>query len=349
MAQLRKRRYAGRFRRQRAAFDLGIRHGHRRQRAPGSGSFQLGEPPGRARLLSPPGGLVPGRAIGHYRGDSADPARLELAKILRRSENAFVGVARACSTSSPASSAGPTTRCSSIVRRSSTTVCRLVNPARRSSSATRRPRAAWPTGCTIAGAECETVVAYFRGSAGRCRQSLRDVSLEELRNTGTSSIRSAASGPGTCSPRTSGFARGLRPYEPATWWNSADSCRPRTPPAATTSRTAPRPSTHWSRPPRQPRVPGRQALRRRLGRLHGQPGACRSGRGLRGERSHRFTPASLGSLRKSTSATPPKGPSAGKSHKMQESSGIDSSLAGCMVTFDSYSVLCMEAARHGLG
>ncbi len=38
-------------------------------------------------------GLVPGRAIGRYRGDSADPARLKLARVLRRSENAFVGVA----------------------------------------------------------------------------------------------------------------------------------------------------------------------------------------------------------------------------------------------------------------
>ncbi len=36
---------------------------------------------------------MPGRAINHYRGDSADPARMELAQVLRRSENAFVGVA----------------------------------------------------------------------------------------------------------------------------------------------------------------------------------------------------------------------------------------------------------------
>ena len=38
-------------------------------------------------------GLVPGRSSDLYAGDLADPARMELAQILRRSENAFVGVA----------------------------------------------------------------------------------------------------------------------------------------------------------------------------------------------------------------------------------------------------------------
>src|SRR5271157_5964926 len=38
-------------------------------------------------------GLVPGRAIGDFRGDSADLARLKLAQVLRPSENAFVDVA----------------------------------------------------------------------------------------------------------------------------------------------------------------------------------------------------------------------------------------------------------------
>jgi galactokinase len=38
-------------------------------------------------------GLVPGRPITRYQGEMADLARMNLAKVLRRSENAFVGVA----------------------------------------------------------------------------------------------------------------------------------------------------------------------------------------------------------------------------------------------------------------
>ena len=38
-------------------------------------------------------GLIPGRTIDDFQGDAADPARMRLAQVLRRSENAFVGVA----------------------------------------------------------------------------------------------------------------------------------------------------------------------------------------------------------------------------------------------------------------
>ena len=59
-------------------------------------------------------------------------------------------------------------------------------------------------------AECETVVAYFPGPRRPDRvTSLRDVSLEELTGAlGQARSRSAACGPGTCSPRTSGSAAG---------------------------------------------------------------------------------------------------------------------------------------------
>ncbi len=38
-------------------------------------------------------GLVPGRAVTRYQGETAGPARMDLAKVLRQSENHFVGVA----------------------------------------------------------------------------------------------------------------------------------------------------------------------------------------------------------------------------------------------------------------
>jgi len=37
-------------------------------------------------------GIAPGKAIGHYVGEHCDAARMDLAMVLRRSENAFVGV-----------------------------------------------------------------------------------------------------------------------------------------------------------------------------------------------------------------------------------------------------------------
>ncbi len=60
----------------------------------------------------------------------------------------------------------------------------------------------------------------------------------------------------------------------------------------------------------RPRLPGRQALGRRLGRLHGQPRPGRPRRRLRRVRPDAATPGGPGSRPRSTSATPPTGPSA---------------------------------------
>ena len=76
-----------------AASDLGLRGGDRRRRAPRRGPLQLGEPAGGRRLL-PAAGRAWSRAVQRRREPELDdPARMELAKVLRRSENAFVGVA----------------------------------------------------------------------------------------------------------------------------------------------------------------------------------------------------------------------------------------------------------------
>jgi galactokinase len=127
-------------------------------------------------------GLVPGQAIGHYRGDAADPARLRLAQVLRRSENAFVGVASGlldqfssifgrahhavyldCQTLEhtrlPLGEPGP-----AII------VCDSKTSRRLADGMYNRRRA-----------ECETVVTYFQNKRGvDAVKSLRDVSREEL-------------------------------------------------------------------------------------------------------------------------------------------------------------------------
>ena len=127
-------------------------------------------------------GLVPGRASEEYRGDSADPARMELAQVLRRSENAFVGVASGlldqfsslfgrvhhamyldCQTLEyarlPLGEPGP-----AIV------VCDSKASRRLADGMYNRRRA-----------ECETVVTYFQEKRGAdVVRSLRDVSLEDL-------------------------------------------------------------------------------------------------------------------------------------------------------------------------
>ena len=127
-------------------------------------------------------GLVPKRAIGHYRGDSADPARLKLAQVLRRSENAFVGVA-----------SGLLDQFSSLFGRAHHAVyldCETLEHARLplgepgpaiivcdSKTSRRLADGMYNRRC----AECETVAAYFQGRRGfHAVQSLHDVSLEEL-------------------------------------------------------------------------------------------------------------------------------------------------------------------------
>ena len=107
---------------------------------------------------------------------------MELAKILRRSENEFVGVA-----------SGLLDQFSALFGRadhafvldcltSITSSCRWETPRRRSSSATRRPRGGWPTGCTTAGGPSASGLSTTSGSqAGRVGPTLRDVTLDELR------------------------------------------------------------------------------------------------------------------------------------------------------------------------
>jgi len=127
-------------------------------------------------------GLVPGRASGDFRGDSADPARLKLAQILRRSENAFVGVA-----------SGLLDQFSSLFGRAHHAVyldCQTLEHARLplgepgpaiivcDSKTSRRLADGM---YNRRRAECETVVTYFQKKrGGNAVTSLRDVSLEEL-------------------------------------------------------------------------------------------------------------------------------------------------------------------------
>ena len=95
---------------------------------------------------------MPGRAIGDYLGDSADPARMQLAQVLRRSENAFVGVA-----------SGLLDQFSSLFGRVHHAVyldCKTLEHARLPLGepgpaiivCDSKTRAAWPTACTIAAA-----------------------------------------------------------------------------------------------------------------------------------------------------------------------------------------------------
>lgn len=127
-------------------------------------------------------GLVQGRSAEAYRGDHADPARLALAQILKRSENDYVGVASGlldqfsslfgraghalyldCQTLAydrlPLGRPGP-----AII------VCDSKTSRRLADGMYNRRRA-----------ECETVVTYFQGlPGGGDVRSLRDISLEQL-------------------------------------------------------------------------------------------------------------------------------------------------------------------------
>ncbi len=127
-------------------------------------------------------GLVLGRASGDFRGDSADPTRLKLAQVLRRSENAFVGVA-----------SGLLDQFSSLFGRAHHAVyldCQTLEHARLplgepgpaiivcDSKTSRRLADGM---YNRRRAECETVVTYFQEKrGGDAVTSLRDVSLEEL-------------------------------------------------------------------------------------------------------------------------------------------------------------------------
>ena len=95
-------------------------------------------------------GLVPGRTSEEYQGDSADPARMELAQVLGARKTPLSAWRRACSTSFPASSVVPTMRCTWIARLSSTLDYPWESPARPSLSAIRKRRGGWPMACTTA-------------------------------------------------------------------------------------------------------------------------------------------------------------------------------------------------------
>ena len=126
-------------------------------------------------------GLVQGRSSIFASPELSDPARMGLAKILRRSENAFVGVASGlrpvfqpvragaprlyldCQTLEyarlPLGDPGP-----AII------VCDSKTSRRLADGMYNRRRA-----------ECETVVTYFQAAKGPDRvTSLRDIDLEEL-------------------------------------------------------------------------------------------------------------------------------------------------------------------------
>ena len=127
-------------------------------------------------------GLVQGRTSIFSKAELPDPARMALAKILRRSENAFVGVASGlldqfsslfgkqhhalyldCQTLEharlPLGDPGP-----AII------VCDSKTSRRLADGMYNRRRA-----------ECETVVTYFQAAKGPDRvSSLRDIDLEEL-------------------------------------------------------------------------------------------------------------------------------------------------------------------------
>jgi galactokinase len=127
-------------------------------------------------------GLVPGQSSEQYRGDHADPARMDLAQVLRRSENAFVGVA-----------SGLLDQFSSLFGRAHHAVyldCQTLENARLplgepgpaiivcDSKTSRRLADGM---YNRRRAECETVVTYFQGERGLdAVNSLRDVRLEEL-------------------------------------------------------------------------------------------------------------------------------------------------------------------------
>ena len=198
-------------------------------------------------------GLVQGRSNVFSKPELTDPARMALAKILRRSENAFVGVASGlldqfsslfgrehhalyldCQTLEyarlPLGDPGP-----AII------VCDSKTSRRLADGMYNRRRA-----------ECETVVTYFQAAKGPDRvTSLRDIDTGRAdKALGQARSRWAASEPGTCSPRTIASAAGPRRSRRATWPNSANWSRPRTHRAVTTSRTAPRPSTPLSKRPK---------------------------------------------------------------------------------------------------
>lgn len=128
------------------------------------------------------GGLVPGQSPARYSGEDVDPARMELAQVLRRSENAFVGVASGLldQFSSLFGRAGHALYldCQSLEHERlplgnpgpAIIVCDSKTSRRLADGMYNRRRA-----------ECEAVVAYFQGLRGaEAVRLLRDVTIPEL-------------------------------------------------------------------------------------------------------------------------------------------------------------------------
>ena len=141
---------------------VGLRSRPGRRRPDRRRAVQLGEP---CRPPSPCSSPAPGSV---RRGRSGEADRLALAQTLRRSENEFVGVA-----------SGLLDQFSALFGKAGHAfILDCLDPrprppaagqprARPSSSATRRPRDAWPTGCTTAdGPRGRRVVEHFRESEG---------------------------------------------------------------------------------------------------------------------------------------------------------------------------------------
>ena len=229
-------------------------------------------------------GLVQGRSSLFSKPELTDPARMALAKILRRSENAFVGVASGlldqfsslfgrehhalyldCQTLEyarlPLGDPGP-----AII------VCDSKTSRRLADGMYNRRRA-----------ECETVVTYFQAAKGPDRvTSLRDIELEEVTRhwdkldpVGRKRARHVL----TENDRVRRGAAALKKGDLAEFGQLVSASH-------ASSRDDFENSSEALEHPRRSgriraRVSGRQALRRRLGGLHGEPGACRPGRGLR--------------------------------------------------------------------
>ncbi|APW61068.1 galactokinase [Paludisphaera borealis] len=127
-------------------------------------------------------GVAPGRTIDQYVGDDSDPARMDLAMVLRRSENAFVGV-----------SSGLLDQFSSLFGKADHALfldCQSLEFDRLPlgdpgpaiivcDSKTSRRLADGMYNRRFA--ECQTIVSYFRDRDGGDAVSLlRDVSLADL-------------------------------------------------------------------------------------------------------------------------------------------------------------------------
>ena len=295
------------------AAGFGVRGRHPR-RCPARGrAVELGEPPGVGRLVPDParaGAAPPARRLHARRGRPAphgaghDPEAL--GERVRRGR---LGSARPVLEPLRPGRSRPVPRLRDAGPRPA---ARWDTPRRRSSCATRRPRDGWPTGCTTRGGRSASAwwPPSATGSPIAASSGSRGSRSSSSRPTGTPSTRSAASRARHVLSENERVRRGIEALKAgdvvafgrlmsASHASSRDDFENSSP--------APRRDDRGGRG--RPRLPGRQALGRRLGRLHGQPGLGRSRRRRSPRPSGRITPARPGSLPRSTSAAPPTAPS----------------------------------------